>query len=279
MPTWNRPNAKTGLAACQAIAGITTTQSASRPAPRHPPEQLPLAAEQDGLLLTLGADPFPAINDVMRCGTGDMPSAQDVLQRASAFFTSHQRGFGIRTRAHVDGDLIELCKARGLFLIGESPGLGVTRPVPDSALPSAARSFELRHVQDAASAADFVQVCSASYATLGLPAASASKLFAHPERLLEPHMRSVVAYDGPAPISAALAFLSHGIGGVYWVGTVPGARGRSAAAYCTQAVTNWCFDQAVSAVALQASKQGEPIYRALGFAEFARYPWFLCGPA
>jgi GNAT superfamily N-acetyltransferase len=115
--------------------------------------------------------------------------------------------------------------------------------------------------------------------TIGLPAASASKLFGYPERLLQAHMHAVVAYDGATPISAALAFLSHGIGGAYWVGTVPAGRGRGVAAHCTQAVTNWCFEQGARAVALQASRQGEPIYRALGFTEFTRYPWFLCMPS
>lgn len=235
--------------------------------------------EHDGLLLTLGADEFPAINDVMRCGAGAVPSAQLVLERASAFFAVHERGFGVRTRAHLDGDLIELCKARGMFQISDAPGMGVSERVPDSALPRASGKLELRTVRDAAGAADFVTVGTASYGTIGLPAASASKLFGYPERLLQAHMHTVVAYDGPTPISAALAFLSHGIGGVYWVGTVPAGRGRGVAAHCTQAVTNWCFEQGARAVALQASRQGEPIYRALGFTEFTRYPWFLCMPS
>jgi predicted GNAT family acetyltransferase len=76
-------------------------------------------------------------------------------------------------------------------------------------------------------------------------------------------------------VGGALALLSHGIGGVYWVGTVPEARKRGIAPLCARAVTHFCFDHGVRSVVLQASKQGEPIYRALGFAEFTRYPWFI----
>jgi hypothetical protein len=234
--------------------------------------------EQDGLLMTAGPDAFPAINDVMRCGTDAAPSAELLFERAGAFFGARQRGFAVRARAHCDADLIALCQERKLFLLRESPGMGVDRPVPDSRLPALQGRAELRVASDARALADFASVSSASYATLGLPQPSAAKLFARVERALQPHIHVVVAYDGVEPTAAALAFLSHGIGGVYWVGTVPAARRRHAAAHCTQAVTNWCFERGASVVTLQASQQGEPIYRALGFAEYTRYPWFLCMP-
>jgi GNAT superfamily N-acetyltransferase len=234
--------------------------------------------EQDGLLMTAGADAFPAINDAMRCGTDAAPDAETLFERASAFFAARGRGFAIRARAHCDADLIALCQARKLYLLRESPGMGVERPVPDSQLPALQGRVELRVASDVQAARDFAQVSAASYATLGLPQPSAAKLFARVERALQPHIHIVVAYDGSEPIATALAFLSHGIGGVYWVGTVPAARGRHAAAHCTQAVTNWCFERGASVVTLQASKQGEPIYRALGFSEYTRYPWFLCMP-
>jgi GNAT superfamily N-acetyltransferase len=238
-------------------------------------------SEQDGLLLTLGADPFPAINDVMRASDRSSPAAPELLDRACDYFASKQRGFGIRARAHLDEDLIALCKARRLFQLSNSPGLGIRAPIDERTLPTlpaTQNQLDLRTISDAAGAADFALVCTAAYGTMGLPAASAGKLFSRVERALQPHIKIVVAYDAGQPLSAALAFLSHGIGGIYWVGTVPTARKRGVAAHCTRAVTNWCFEQGASAVALQASQQGEPIYRALGFTEFTRYPWFLCNP-
>jgi hypothetical protein len=234
--------------------------------------------EQDGLLMTAGADAFPAINDVMRCGTDAQPDAELLFERAQAFFSARKRGFGIRARAHCDADLIAACRARSLYLVGESPGMATLAPVAAKALPPLKGQVELRVASDVQAAADFARVSAASYATQGLPPPSAAKLFGRVERALQPHIRIVVAYDGALPICAALAFLSHGIGGVYWVGTVPAARRRNVAPHCTQAVTNWCFERGASAVILQASKQGEPIYRALGFAEFTRYPWYLCVP-
>jgi ribosomal protein S18 acetylase RimI-like enzyme len=225
----------------------------------------------------VGADAFPAINDVMRCAPDAEPPAQEFLARAGAYFAKHERGgFSIRARAHVDGDLIELCKARGMYLIGASPGMLIREPIPELPVPESARGIELRVADTPAAMRDFSRVCAASYATIGMPVLTAEKVFALPERMLAKHLHVVVAYDGNEPVSAALALLSHGIGGLYWVGTAPAARKRGIAPLVTRAVTNWCFSQGVRSVVLQASKQGEPIYRALGYQEITRYPWFLC---
>jgi predicted GNAT family acetyltransferase len=73
-----------------------------------------------------------------------------------------------------------------------------------------------------------------------------------------------------------MSLLSHGIAGIYWVGTVPSARRRGLATLCTQAVGNDAFAQGARRVVLQASAEGEPLYRAMGYREFTRYPWYLC---
>jgi predicted GNAT family acetyltransferase len=69
--------------------------------------------------------------------------------------------------------------------------------------------------------------------------------------------------------------LTHGIGGVYWVGTVPAARSRGLAAAVTRAVGNLAFDAGARVVVLQASVMGEPVYRRLGYVEVTRYPSYV----
>ena len=44
--------------------------------------------------------------------------------------------------------------------------------------------------------------------------------------MLAPHVHSAVAYLDGAPVSVAQILLSHGIAGVYWVGSLEAARGR-----------------------------------------------------
>lgn len=42
-------------------------------------------------------------------------------------------------------------------------------------------------------------------------------------------------------------------------------------------MTNWAFDRGAQAVSLQASSQGEPIYRAMGYEERFRYFGLVSG--
>jgi hypothetical protein len=97
------------------------------------------------MAFNLGADAFPGINDVMRCGPGPTPSAQTFLKRAAEFFAQHDRqAFSIRARAHLDSDLVEACQARGMFLVGASPGMVIHAPVGDLQAPDTAKGIALR---------------------------------------------------------------------------------------------------------------------------------------
>ena len=86
-----------------------------------------------------------------------------------------------------------------------------------------------------------------------------------------PHLQTVVAYDRDAPVAAAQVLMSHSIAGVYWVGTVDGARGKGLGDAVTRAVTNRAFELGARFVSLQASAMGEPIYRRMGYREIYRY--------
>jgi GNAT superfamily N-acetyltransferase len=96
-----------------------------------------------------------------------------------------------------------------------------------------------------------------------------------PRLFLEPHVHTVLAYAGGEPVGAAQMLLSHGIGGVYWVGAVEAVRGRGVGEAVTRAVTNRAFDAGAALVSLQASKMGEPIYRRMGYRELYRYKEFV----
>lgn len=228
--------------------------------------------ERDDILCTLAPDAFPGTNAALRTGPDAAPSAEVFLERTAAYYAGQQRrAYSIRARGALDEDLAALCRARGFYLVSENPGMVIDAPIADLGAPPC----ELRVATSEADVDDFARVCAASYATVGLPEASALPLFARKRALLSPHVHIVVAYDGAEPISTALAFLSHGLGGVYWVGTAPSARRKKIAPHCARAVTNWALSRGASHVVLQASKQGEPIYRALGYREITRYPWFI----
>ncbi len=88
----------------------------------------------------------------------------------------------------------------------------------------------------------------------------------------------VLGYVEERPAAAAVAILSDGIAGLYWVATLPEARGRGLGEACTRLAGNRAFELGARCVVLQASKMGEPIYRRMGYREVTRYRWYAKGP-
>jgi predicted GNAT family acetyltransferase len=114
-----------------------------------------------------------------------------------------------------------------------------------------------------------------AYEALQLPAAVTRKLLARPERWLTPFNSAQLVLEHGQPVAGAMLLASHGIAGIYWVGTLPEARGRGHAETVTRAISEHAFDLGARAVILQASVMGEPVYRRIGYREFTQYTRYL----
>jgi hypothetical protein len=229
--------------------------------------------ERDSMLLTCGPDSFPALSFAMRAAADARPMAEEFLRVAKAFFAERKRAFSIRLRSHADADLVAACEALGLPCVADSPGMVLDAPLTAAA---ALKGVELRMVKQPQDAADYGRIVAEAYESAGLRKESALLQFALPDRLVSPHLVVAVAYVEGTPSSCAMGLLSHGIAGVYWVGTIPSARRLGLAELCTRAVGNEAFARGARRIVLQASAQGEPVYKAMGYREFTRYPWYLC---
>lgn len=75
--------------------------------------------------------------------------------------------------------------------------------------------------------------------------------------------------DG-APVGSATVFLGAGVAGLYHVGTVPAARGRGIGKAVTLAALGQARDLGCRIAILHSSRQGEGMYRQLGFSEVGR---------
>jgi ribosomal protein S18 acetylase RimI-like enzyme len=200
-------------------------------------------------------------------------SPGDFLARAKAFFAERKPMFSLQLRAHADQSLIQYCKDNKVLFMNEAPGMVLDEPVKGSKLPSGAR---LVWVEDKRGVKDFKQVVAEAFHDLGLTRGVTESYFGDVERVINPYTILAVAYLRGKPAGAAMAMLSHGIGGIYWVGTAKKARGMGLGEYCTREVGNAAFDLGARKVVLQASKFGEPVYRKIGYREITRYPWFIC---
>jgi hypothetical protein len=230
-------------------------------------------AEQGDMLFVSGAGTFAAINFAIRVGTAVRSSPDVFIARAKEFFAARKRSFSIMVRAHLDHDLFDACKRLELYQVANPPGMVLENILEDVPLPDGVRS---EHVTDEAMVQDYAEVAALSFTTMGLPEEVGRSVFSEPKALLVPHIYAVVAYLEDKPASCALALLSHGIGGIYYVGTIEAVRGKGLAAHCTRTAGNAAFALGARCVVLQASEYGESVYRRMGYREFTRYPWFIC---
>lgn len=220
-------------------------------------------AEDDGVLLAATGSTFPALLNTAVRLAASVP-AVDVVTRADAWFADRGRGYTLFTRdgVAIDDDLRAAATEGGLLEILHPPAMARFEPVEDRALVEGAT---IDPVGTAADIADFVAVSEDAYGTVGLPPGELPLALTDPEAFLAPHIRAVLGRRDGQAVAAALVILSHGIGGIYWVGTRDAARRSGLGDGVTRAVTNWAFDQGARFVTLQASEQGQPIYARMGY--------------
>lgn len=227
--------------------------------------------DADGLTCWAGAHPLPVLaNAVVRTGS-DVPAVR-VIEQARRFFGARGRGFSVILQGERDADLRPVCEAAGLVQLGDSPGMVLERRLADAVPPP---GVDLRAVETPADAQSFARVNAEAYATYGMPPGCAEAQLGRLDVMRAPHIVSLLAWRAGVAAAAAMVILTHGIGGVYWVGTVPTARGRGLAELCTRAVGNLAFDLGARVVVLQASVMGEPVYRRMGYREVTRYPYWV----
>jgi len=228
--------------------------------------------DEDGLLLLAGATDLPVLfNAAMRTERG--LSGREAIARADRFFGERRRGYSVLLRAHApDDDLRAAASDAGLTPFGDMPAMFLDHRLADVAPPP---GVALRVVEGDEDAAEFGRVMGEAYATYGMPVECGIAGVGRLAVLRAPHIRALLALVDGRPAGGAMVILSHGIAGIYWVGTVPEARGRGLAELCTRAVGNVGFDLGARLVTLQASVMGEPIYRRMGYFEVTRYPYLV----
>lgn len=198
--------------------------------------------------------------------------AHETIERADAWFAARDRSWSLTVRdTGDDDDLRAAAEAAGLLPVTEAPEMVLAEcpaavDVPDD--------VELRWLVDTRGLDDFVAVSETAYVTRGLSEGTVTDGVTSLDAMTAPHVQTVLAYRQEEPLATAQVIMTHGVALVCWVGTLPSARGLGLGELVTRAVTRRAFELGARFVTLQASDQGEPIYRRMGYEVIYRYETF-----
>lgn len=231
----------------------------------------------DGWLFGAGRSPHPAISNAA-FRADDRLDAGEFLERAQAFFGGLGRGFSVWLRHGdpADRDLLSTAKAAGLTQVHEMPEMVLEERPEERPLPP---GIELRRIGTAAEAEDYWRVATLAYASLGFPPEVFDFYEDHAGLLAAENAAAFLAYLDGEPVSIAMTIVSHGVAGIYWVGSLEEARGKGLGGALTAAASNAGFDLGAELASLQASAMGRPVYAAMGYEAIYDYRLLMSAPA
>ncbi len=227
--------------------------------------------ENDSLFAVLSHMPIPFFSGVARTNLTEeeVDPTLDLLRSKGCPFrwwvTPSTRPAG----------LAELLQARGLRHAYDAPGMiaDLTTVPLDLPLPAGITMRQLTHVDELTDwLAVFTVVFSSpeherwvwreAYERCGV---GENKPWQH-----------FVAFDGAKPLATTSVLVEGDLAGIYFVATMPEARGRGIGAAVTRAAMRYARDIGATRAALQSSDAGFSVYRGLGFEQrcvVSAYEW------
>jgi hypothetical protein len=229
-------------------------------------------AAEPGWLFGAGSSTHPVISNAA-FRRDDSVDAGELIARASEFFAARKRGFSLWVRAgqDEDRDLIAAAETAGFQLVYSMPEMTLGQKLEPPQLPPGA---ELRKLSGTEQAPYFWRVAIAAYASNGFPPEVFAGYTNHAGLLAENVVVFIALLDGE-PVSIAMTIVSHGVAGIYWVGSLEQARGKGLGRAVTVAATNAGFELGGEIASLQASPMGKPIYLKLGYETAFEYQMMM----
>jgi len=192
-----------------------------------------------------------------------------LLATLGEFYGRDERPFSIWTRSHADGELETALRARGFTELVPMPDMVLFGDPGTRCEPP---GLQIRAVRADADRRDFITVARSAYEVYGIRPELYDDTFASLGSLSAPHIQGFVGRVDGEPVAAAAVYVTHGVAGINWVGTVPAhARHRYAEAVTWAAIREG-FRRGGAFASLQPTHMGRPVYERMGFVAVAEYP-------
>ena len=217
--------------------------------------------------LTMVGHPDGAFFNNVVCVRGPF-DVDELLELIGTFYMEREWEFSLALREHADQELEAALLERGFVVPVHEPGMVLHY---DTGTTTAPPELDVRAVTDDRGRRDYLDVTADAYDTYDQERVYTADIFADLESVCSPTVQGFVGYVGERPVAAAALYLTHGVAGVGWVGTVGDQRGRGYAEALTWAVAREGFRRGAELVNLQASPMGAPVYERMGFSRETAY--------
>jgi len=201
--------------------------------------------------------------------------ADALLATLREFYGRDERPFSIWTRSHADGELEVALRARGFTELVPMPGMVL---LGDPGTRCAPPGLAIRPVRTDADRRDFIAVARSAYQVYGIEPQLYEDTFASLDSLSAPHIQGFLGRLEGEPVAAAAVYVTHGVAGINWVGTVPERARRRYAEAVTWAAIREGFRRGATIASLQPTHMGRPVYERMGFVAVAEYPVLVKAP-
>lgn len=212
--------------------------------------------ERDGLLRIASDLPIANGNQVIVTG----PDATDA---GLAMMIADARWAGdpvrVTLRDGIDDRLVPGLRDLGLVDRPWAPGMLVELPGPTD--PARGADLAIEIVTDEAGRADYLRAMGPAY---GLDLERVGRV-ASARLLALPGVTLYLGRAGGEPVSTGMSIVADGVAGVYFIGTVPGARGRGYGEAITARIHADAAAAGCHAAILQSSPSGLGVYERLGY--------------
>ncbi len=229
-----------------------------------------VVAEEEGLVMC--RTPCGTVSTNMAIVTG--PIEPETVRALTARMYGRDSVFAVWTREHADAALEPGLRRLGFHQIHREPGM-VFMPHDGASRTPVPADVVIQPVTDDVGRAEYGCLMALSFGVYGAPEDSVLEHFATLAAVCAPTTQAFLAHRDGRAVAGATLYMAHGVGGIGWVGTLPGDFRRGYGRAVTQAVIDEGLRRGARFLNLQASPMGEPMYRRMGFLTPTYYRWFL----